>query len=205
MIVGVILAGGRARRMGGGDKAFLVLDGVPLIERVTDRLRPQVAAMVISANGAEERFARFGLPVVADTVPGFAGPLAGLLAGMEWARTTVGGASHVVTVAVDTPFFPADLVARLSSAVPGGGLAVAASGGRPHPVFALTSLGLAADLAAFIAERRSLKVADWQARQVATVVDFDPTAEGGDPFFNINTPDDLVIAATLAALRQPLT
>jgi molybdopterin-guanine dinucleotide biosynthesis protein A len=109
-IAGVILAGGLARRMGGGDKALLELAGETLLARVIARLKPQVGEMVLNANGDPARFAEFGLPVVADTVEGFAGPLAGILAGMRWAAAK--GYSHVASAAGDTPFFPADLVAR---------------------------------------------------------------------------------------------
>ena len=109
-VLGVILAGGQARRMGGGDKGLLLLGGVSLLDRVAKRLGRQVEAMCLNANGDPARFETFGLPVVADPVAGFAGPLAGVLAGMRWAAPQ--GASHVVSVAADTPFFPRDLVAR---------------------------------------------------------------------------------------------
>ena len=118
-IAGVILAGGLARRMGGGDKALLRLGRETLLARVIARLRPQVGEMVLNANGDPTRFAEFGLPVVADTVGGFAGPLAGILEGMRWAAAK--GYTHVASAAGDTPFFPADLVARLSQAVQSSG------------------------------------------------------------------------------------
>lgn len=191
-IVGVILAGGRARRMGGSDKSFLLLDGQPLLGRAIARLAPQTTTLVISANGPTERYARFGVPVVADTISGFAGPLAGVLAGMTWARANVPDASRVATIAVDTPFFPLDLVARLSAAG-AEGTAVAQSSGRKHPVFALIPVALASDLAAFLADGASLRVTDWLAQHHVVTVDFDGVA-GVDPFFNLNTPDDLAQA-----------
>jgi molybdopterin-guanine dinucleotide biosynthesis protein A len=204
-VVGVVLAGGRARRMGGKDKSVLLLDGQPLLDRAIARLAPQVATLVVSANGPPGQFDHLGVSVIADTISGFAGPLAGFLAGMAWARANVPGASHVVTVAVDTPFFPLDLVARLSPAGRDDGVAAAGSGGRIHPVFALVPVGLANDLAAFLAAGESLKVADWLARHDVVTVEFDGVA-GVDPFFNINTPDDLAQAeAIIHRLRQSVS
>jgi molybdopterin-guanine dinucleotide biosynthesis protein A len=196
-VVGVLLAGGRARRMGGSDKSFLMLDGRPLLARAIERLAPQVATLVVSANGPREKYARLGMPVVRDA-PGLVGPLAGFLAGMAWARANVPDASHIATAAVDTPFIPSDLVARLAAAA-GGGPAVARSGGRVHPVFALLPSHLAGDLAAFLAARKSLKVADWLARHHPVAVDFGPAAGGIDPFFNVNTPQDLTRAEAMAS------
>ena len=197
-IVGVVLAGGRARRMGGGDKSFVLLNDQPLLQRAIVRLRPQVGSLVVSGNGPPKRYAEFETPVIADTVGGFAGPLAGMLAGMGWARANAPGASRIATVAVDTPFFPLDLVARLSAAVGNERVAAATSRGRMHPVFALLPMGLADDLAAFLAAGTSFKVADWLARHDVVTVDFDEVA-GVDPFFNINTPGDLAQAEAVAA------
>lgn len=191
-VVGVVLAGGRARRMGGKDKSFRLLDGQPLLHRAIDRLGRQVAMLVINANGPPEHYARFGAPVVADTISGFVGPLAGILAGMEWTRANAPDASHIATVAVDTPFFPQDLVERLSAAA-NGGIPVAGSGGRVHHVFALLPVELAGDLDAFLAAGASFRVADWLARHRVVTVDFQIRA-GLDPFFNINTADDLARA-----------
>lgn len=186
----VVLAGGRSSRMGGRDKPLLPLQGRPLLAHLLDRLEPQVERIGINANGDPARFASFGLPVITDTVPGFAGPLAGVLAGMEWAASLPGVAT-LATVAGDTPFFPADLIARLARA-PRRHIALAASAGRTHPVFGLWPLPLRLDLARFLAEG-GRKVLDFVARHPSTVVDF-PLQEGLDPFFNINTPEDLAAA-----------
>lgn len=198
-IVGLVLAGGRGSRMGGTDKAFLLLNGRPLLARAIERLAPQVAALAVSANGPHEKYARFGVPVVQDASPEFAGPLAGIIAGMAWTRANVPGASHLATVAVDTPFFPSDLVARLAAASGAERAAVARSGGRVHPVIALLPLRLADDLADFLAAGKSLKVAEWLARHDVAVVDFVDLADGSDQFFNINTPEDLARAEAIAS------
>jgi molybdopterin-guanine dinucleotide biosynthesis protein A len=194
-IAGLILAGGLGRRLGGLDKALLSVGGQPLVAHSVTRLRPQVAALAISANGDPSRFAPYGLPVLPDTVPGFAGPLAGVLAGLEWARGI--GADRLATAAVDTPFFPADLVDRLAAEVRDGAIAVAASGQRRHPTFALVPVTLAGDLAAFLRHGASRSVNDWQARHATVEARFETPGPGGiDPFFNINTEDDRAIAET---------
>lgn len=199
-IAGVILAGGRGQRFAGADKAFLTLGGLPLIANAIERVRPQVAALAINANGDASRFAAFGLPVLPDTVPGFAGPLAGMLAGLEWGKRL--GAARVAMVAVDTPFFPLDLVRRLAAAAHGPEISVAVSGGKRHQIFALVPVTLADDLAAFIRGGASLKVADWQARHAVVEVPFAPAESAGiDPFFNINTGPDLAAAEKAAPVR----
>ena len=201
-VAGIVLAGGRSRRMGGGDKSLMPLDGRPLIAHAVARLRPQVAMLAVNANGDSARFAAFGVPVIADTIPGFAGPLAGILAGLRWAESA--GARFLATAAVDTPFFPPDLVVRLLDATTGAAVAIARSGGRLHPVFGLFPVDRAGDLALFIGRRESLKVSDWLARQATVAVDFDGAAPGGlDPFFNLNTPADLDVA-NLAIAASPL-
>ncbi len=196
VLAGVILAGGRARRMGGAHKALLELGGRPLVARVAGRLKPQVAAMALNANerpGSERaaRLADFGLPVIADTVEGFAGPLAGILAGMKWAAREVPGARFVLSVAVDTPFFPSDMGARLLAALrgQGAGVALAASGGRVHPVSGLWPLAMMEEMERALVEEGLRKVEAFAARYRAAVVEF--PAASVDPFFNINTPDDL--------------
>ena len=189
-IAGVLLAGGLSRRMGGGDKSLRVLDGVPILTRVIARVGPQVTALVLNANGDPARFREFGLPVVADSIPDFAGPLAGVLAGLDWAAADVSGATHVASFATDTPFLPIDLVARLTAAVSDGkrDLACAASNGRTHPVFGLWPLALREDLRAAL--RSGLrKVDQWTARHRLAVVEF--PVQPYDPFFNANTPKDL--------------
>lgn len=183
-IAGLILAGGRGLRMGGIDKALLVLGGRPLADHAITRLAPQLGPLAISANGAPERFARWGLPVLRDGFMG-EGPLAGLMAGLGWAVAE--GAGALVTLAVDTPFVPADLVARLAAQ----GLeapVVAASGGRRHPTVALWPVTEAPRVAeAFAAGERRLGAVLSGARSV----DF---SAAPDPFYNINTPDDLARA-----------
>jgi molybdopterin-guanine dinucleotide biosynthesis protein A len=201
MVAGVILAGGLARRMGGGDKALLEVAGRPLLAHVIERLAPQVDALVLNANGDPSRFARFGLPVVPDTVEGFAGPLAGVLAGMRWASAL--GHEQVVSAAGDTPFFPVDLVARLRAAQGDQPIAMAATddperGLSEHPTFALWPVRLADDLEKSLTEGRMRKVIVWTSRHGCARAVF-----GGAefPFFNVNTPEDLAEAARIASGR----
>lgn len=201
--VGVLFAGGQSRRMGGGDKSLRALGGRPMIAHAIDTLAAQVDALIINANGDPARFAAFGLPVVPDRDADFAGPLAGLLAGMMWTRAHCPTARHVMTAACDTPFFPADIAARLSAAAGAADadIAIAASGGQGHFVFGLWPVALADDLEAYLAEGRR-KVQDWIARYAHVTVDFLPVEIGGasvDPFFNINTPEDLAQAEALLA------
>ncbi len=194
---GVLLAGGRARRMGGGDKALLTLCGQTLLGRAVAALRPQVAALALSANGPAERFAAYGLEVLADTLPDRPGPLAGILAGMLWARHAVPKATHLLSAPADTPLLPSDLVARLRAAA-AEGIACAGSVGRAHHAIALWPLHLAPALAAAL-ERGERGVGAFAASHGATVVWY---PEGRvDPFFNVNTPDDLAAAAALLAGR----
>ena len=195
--VGVILAGGLARRMGElgkNDKALLSLDGRPILTHVIERLTPQVGPMVINANGDPERFAEFGLPVTPDSVEGFAGPLAGVLAGLDWAAVHAADAEWVVSIACDTPFFPSDLVGRLHDVVRGEGaeLACASSGGRHHPVFGLWPLSLRDELKAAVVDEGVRKVDIWTGRHKLAVAEF--AASPYDPFFNANRPDDLAEA-----------
>lgn len=195
-VVGVLLAGGRSRRMGGGDKSLRRLRGRSMLDRVIARFGPQVGPLVLNANGDPARFAAAGLAVVPDSVDGFAGPLAGVLAGMDWAAAQAPASRWIATAATDTPFLPRDLVSRLLAALDAGAdLACAASGGRAHPVFGLWPVALREDL------RRALgdgvrKVDLWTGRfRVARVTyPVDPV----DPFLNVNTPDDLAAAETLA-------
>ena len=192
---GVILAGGRAQRMGGGDKGRLALGGQPILARVIDRLAPQVGAMALNANGDPARFADLGLPVLPDSVGGFVGPLAGILAGMDWAAGQ--GARAVVTVAADTPFLPRDLVARLARAGQGPVIAATpdpARGILRHPTFGLWPVALRDDLRAALAGG-TRKVTQWADAQGARAAVFPVT--GVDPFFNINTPQDLARAEIL--------
>ena len=209
-IAGVILAGGLSRRMQGAAKPLMLLGGTPLLAHVRDRLAPQVARMLVNANDDPGRYAQFHLPVQADPValgapqdiPRPAGPLAGILAGMLWARQAAPDASHLVSVAADTPFFPADLVSRLAAALPTEGVAIAASLGRRHPVFALWPVALAGDLEVFLASGEKAGVERFAARHGGRSVDFPEVATRGarlDPFFNINTPQDLEEAHSILA------
>lgn len=194
-IPGVILAGGLSRRMGGGDKALREIGGRSLLHHVLDRLSAQAAPVALNANGDPQRFAGYGLPVLPDPVAGFAGPLAGVLAGLDWAATF--GATHIVTVAADTPFFPADLVSRLRPALALAPIVLAATpepgrGRVRHPTFGLWPVRLREDLrAALIAGVR--KVVHWTEAHGAAEVLFD-SAPGREPFFNVNTPEDLITA-----------
>jgi molybdenum cofactor guanylyltransferase len=199
-VAGVLLAGGLSRRMGGGDKSLKVLAGETILERVIERAKPQVAALALNANGDPARFKDYGLKIVADSIPDFAGPLAGVLAGLDWAAKDVKGASHVASFATDAPFFPPDLVARLMAAVSDGqhDLACAASGGRAHPVFGLWPLGLREDLRAAL-KSGTRKVDQWTARHRLATVEF-PT-QPYDPFFNANTPEDLNEAEHISKQR----
>jgi molybdopterin-guanine dinucleotide biosynthesis protein A len=183
--------------MGGGDKALRLVGGVALLERVIERLRPQVGAVVINANGDPARFAKFGVPVVPDSVPDFAGPLAGVLAGLDWTAAHHPDCLLVVSVASDAPFLPVDLVAQLAGELAGANaeLACAASAGRAHPVFGLWPVGLREDLRRALVEEGIRKVDQWTARHRIVTVPF--PNEPVDPFFNANRPEDLAIAEGL--------
>ena len=196
--LGVILAGGLATRMGGGDKGLLALGRGTLLDHVIDRLEPQVAGLALNANGDAARFDRFRLPVLPDSIEGYAGPLAGVLAGLDWAAGI--GAEAVVTVAADTPFFPADLVAGLRAAAGPSGLALAASPDgegvlRRHPTFGLWPVALRDDLRAAL-EGGLRKIVLWTDAHGAGRAAFPATPF--DPFFNVNSPEDLALAEDLA-------
>jgi molybdenum cofactor guanylyltransferase len=196
-IVGLLLAGGLSRRMGGGDKSLRLLAGRPLIEHVIDRLRPQVDALVLNANGDPARFARFGLPIVPDSIPDFAGPLVGILAGLDWTAENRRDCPFVVSVATDAPFLPKDLVSRLLGPIEANGaeLACAESDGRPHPVIGLWPVRLRDRLRAALVEEGMRKVDRWTARyRLATVPFADRPV---DPFFNANRPEDMEHAERL--------
>ena len=197
-IAGLILAGGQGRRMG-GDKALRLLGGKPLLGHAITRASPQVGPLAISANGSV-RLADFGLPILADGVPSFAGPLAGILAGLDWAAAL--GVALIASFPCDAPFFPLDLVARLAEARQreGAVLACATSAGRMHPVFGLWPTSLRAALRVALRDDGIRKVADWCARYRVATVDF--PAAPFDPFFNINTPEDLAEAETLLAAHR---
>ncbi len=185
---GVILAGGLATRMGGGDKGLLPLGASTLLDHVIARLEPQVDRLALNANGDPARFERFGLPVVADSVDGFAGPLAGVLAGLDWAAER--DAEHIVTAAADTPFFPADLVPMLQMAAEdqGAPIALARTKDGRHPTFGLWPVSLREDLRAAL-NGGVRKVVQWTDSHGTAMADFPSGAL--DPFFNVNTPEDL--------------
>lgn len=193
--LGVILAGGLAQRMGGGDKGLLRLGDTTLLARVAARLAPQVAALALNAGGDPARFAGLGLPVIADSVAGAPGPLAGLLAGLDWAAGQ--GAAHIVTAACDTPFLPADLVARLMAEAPRAPIVLARSATGLHPTFGLWPVALRDDLRAALTGG-TRKVRAWAERHGTAEALFDDGPQ--DAFFNINTPADL--AAAEKALAQ---
>jgi molybdopterin-guanine dinucleotide biosynthesis protein A len=199
-VIGVLLAGGLARRMGGGDKCLRILAGRPLLDRLIDVVKPQVDIMILNANGDATRFANYGLPVVADVIEGYAGPLAGVLTGLEWAAENIPDAAWVASLATDAPFLPGDLVARMISAVKseGADLACAASVGRMHPVFGLWPLSLRADLRAAMIDEDIRKIDFWTARYNLAVVEFEKK-QGRDPFFNVNQPDNLAEAGRIIA------
>jgi molybdenum cofactor guanylyltransferase len=192
--VGVILAGGQARRMGGIDKALIPLGGTRLIERAIARASVQVADLIINANGDPRRFASLGLPVVPDRVGGFAGPIAGILAGFEWMRKERPKARWLASFSCDTPFFPMDMVARLIDKARSekAKVAVAESGSRLHHVFAVWSADISASSEEILLQRGLRKMGDFVATFSNTSVSFD--ADPIDPFVNINTPEELARA-----------
>lgn len=199
IIAGVLLAGGLARRMGGGDKPLRTVAGRPLLDLVIERMRPQVSALVLNANGDPARFAAYGLPVVADSVADNPGPLAGVLAGLDWAAEHRPDCPLVVSVPTDAPFLPTDLVVRLQSQMvaEGADLACAASRGQAHPVIGLWPVRLRHDLRQALADEGIRKVDVWTARYRLTIVAF--SSEPIDPFFNANRPEDLDAAGALLA------
>jgi molybdopterin-guanine dinucleotide biosynthesis protein A len=194
--IGVILAGGLARRMGGGDKPLVEIAGRPILRHVVDRLKPQCARLAINANGDPARFTAFGLPVICDSVEGFAGPLAGVLAGMDFGAAK--GAAHVLSAPGDTPFLPADLLSRLQAARTrtGATIAVAASNGRTHHAVALWPLALREDVRRALVAEDERRVSAFIGRYASVIVDW--PIEPYDPFFNVNRPEDLARADAIA-------
>jgi molybdenum cofactor guanylyltransferase len=197
--LGLVLAGGLARRMGGGDKARIAIGGTTILERVLACLTPQCAQLVINANGDPARFADTQLPVVADSVPDFAGPLAGILAGLDWTAAHAEQCEWVVSVPGDCPFLPHDLVARLHAAriAAGTPLACARSGERRHPVVGLWPIALREDLRHALTADGLRKIEIWTVRHGIAIADW--PADPVDPFFNVNTPQDAAQAEALAA------
>ena len=189
--------------MGGGDKCLRTLGGETLLARAIARAEPQVGTLVLNANGDLSRFAGYGLPVIRDVVQGYAGPLAGVLSGLEWAATERPDAAYVATMPTDAPFFPGDFIGRLTDAMgrEGAELACAASGGRSHPVFGLWSVRLKDDLRAALVGEGLRKIDVWTARHRLVTVEFDVDAI--DPFFNVNTPEDLAEVESYLARGAP--
>jgi molybdopterin-guanine dinucleotide biosynthesis protein A len=196
----VLLAGGLARRMGGGDKPMQLIAGRTILERVIKRLKSQCDGLVLNANGDPSRFAAFGLPVIADTVKDFPGPLAGILAALDWTATNRPGVEFMLSAAGDCPFLPRDLVARLHRArvEQNAQLAVAASAGQSHPVIGLWSVALRDELRHALVVEDVREVGRWTARYRLATVTW-PT-DPFDPFFNANTMDDIAEAERLAEL-----
>jgi molybdopterin-guanine dinucleotide biosynthesis protein A len=197
---GLVLAGGLARRMGGGDKAKIEINGVTILDRVLATLSGQCTGIAINANGDPKRFADTGLPVIPDSVAGFPGPLAGILAGLDWLAAQDNGVEWMLSVPGDCPFLPDDLVERLHAArrKMGAGvpLACARSGEWRHPVVGLWPLALREDLRRALTVEDMRKIEIWTARHGIAVADW--PAEPIDPFFNVNTPDDAKRAEELA-------
>jgi molybdopterin-guanine dinucleotide biosynthesis protein A len=197
--LGLVLAGGLARRMGGGDKALLRIGGATILDRVLERLAPQCSRVIINANGDPSRFTFTGLTVVADDVPDFAGPLAGVLAALDWAAANMPDIAYVASVPGDCPFLPRDLVARLDAAraAERALLACARSGEWRHPVIGLWPVALRADLRRALTEEGLHKIEVWTARHRVAIADW--PNEPVDPFFNVNTPADAAEAGRIAA------
>jgi molybdenum cofactor guanylyltransferase len=196
--LGLVLAGGLARRMGGGDKAMIRIGGKTILERVLARLRPACVHIVLNANGDPARFASYQLPVVPDSVPDFAGPLAGILAGLDWAAEHAPHIAWMASVPGDCPFLPEDLVARLHAVRAGEGtpLACAQSGDWRHPVAGLWPVALRDDLRRALVDEGLRKIEVWTARHGVAIAAWPDKPV--DPFFNVNTPEDAAVAEKLA-------
>ena len=201
--LGLVLAGGLARRMGGGDKARIKIGNNTILERVLACLMPQCVRVIINANGDPARFADTGLPVVADSVPDHAGPLAGILAGLDWTADNAARIEWIVTAPGDCPFLPDNLVARLHEArvAAGAPLACARSGPWRHPVVALWPVALREDLRRVLVNERLHKIEIWTARHGVAIADWPDKPV--DPFFNVNTPEDAARAGELFAKFHP--
>lgn len=198
---GLILAGGLSRRMGGGDKGLQRLGGETILARIAQRLAPQVSPLLLNANGPAARFG-LDLPVVADTLPGNPGPLAGILAGFDHLAREVPGARFLLTVPSDCPFLPRDLAARLGAAAQGSGAAYAVSGGREHPVVGLWPVASRDALRRLLVEEDERRMMRWARHSGAVPVEW-PQAPV-DPFLNLNSPEDLRAAERLLAAYPAL-
>ena len=195
-IPGIILAGGLSRRMGGGDKGLLMLGKTSIIERVIDKVSPQVGSLAININGDSSRFPDYKLPIIPDSIKGYLGPLSGILAGMEWAFKN--GNRYIATVAADTPFLPDDFIKRLHALVKSKNLNIGIAASRilstddvfMHPTFGIWEVGLKDDLRDALAND-TRKIMFWAKKFKLDYYYFDTSDKLSDPFFNINTPDDL--------------
>jgi molybdopterin-guanine dinucleotide biosynthesis protein A len=196
-ILGVLLAGGKSRRMGGGDKCLLKLGEKTILQHAIERATPQVSDLLLNVNGDIHRFDKYNLPVASDQAENFAGPLAGVLTGLEWGMEHRPKCEWLVTFPTDTPFFPMDLASKLYAAVTNDGvqLACAASGDRHHPVFGIWPVSLYGQLKKAVIEDGVRKIDDWTSRYNLKVVKF--KFKEVDPFFNINRPEDLKWAEKL--------
>jgi molybdopterin-guanine dinucleotide biosynthesis protein A len=200
--LGLVLAGGLARRMGGGDKGMIRIGGQTILERALDRLSPQCARIIVNANGDPARFAFTGLPVVPDDIPDFAGPLAGILAGLDWAAAHAPETDHILSAPGDCPFLPRDLFSRLEEArlEQDQRLACAKSGDWRHPVVGLWPVSMRDDLRDALMNEKLHKIEVWTARHGVALAEW--ADQPIDPFFNVNTPDDAARANEIAA-RYP--
>lgn len=198
--LGLVLAGGLARRMGGGDKALIMIGGAAILDRVMGLLRPACAEIILNANGDPARFARYHLPVIPDSVPDFAGPLAGILAGLDWAAENRPDLAWVASVPGDCPFLPEDLISRLHETRKNAGLPLASarSGDWRHPVVGLWPVALREDLRHALVKESLHKIEAWTARHGVAIAHW--SAKPVDPFFNVNTPEDTAEAERLARL-----
>ena len=195
-IPGIILAGGLSRRMGGGDKGLLMLGKTTIIERVIDKISPQVGSLAININGDSSRFPDYKLPIIPDSIKGYLGPLSGILAGMEWAFKN--GNRYIATVAADTPFLPDDFIKRLHTMVKSKNLNIGIAASRflrrddvfIHPTFGIWEVALKDDLRDALAND-TRKIMFWAKKFKLDYYYFDTSDKLSDPFFNINTPDDL--------------
>jgi len=200
-VLGLVLAGGLARRMGGGDKVRIRIGNHTILERVLERFAPQCESLILNANGDPARFADTGLPVVADSVPDFAGPLAGILAGLDWAAGHAPHIEYLASVPGDCPFLPRNLVARLEEArtAENKPLACARSGDWRHPVAGLWPVALREDLRKALIDEGLHKIEIWTGRHGVAIAEW--PADPIDPFFNVNTPEDVAEAERLLALH----
>lgn len=203
-VVGIVLAGGLSRRMGGGDKCLRDLGGKPILAHILERAVPQVAKIALNVNGDPARFASFGLPCVPDSVEGFAGPLAGVLAGLDWAAEHAPAAKWVASFASDAPFLPTDLVARMRDALTreNADMASVSSAGQTNPVFGLWPVSLREQLRKALTEEKIFKVDRWTARYRVAIAEF--AVDGIDPFFNANAPEDLAAALAHLGVEPPV-